>query len=61
LKKVGEEAAELITACADGDRSRAIEECADLLYHALVAVRAAGGTISDVRGVLSARVGAPRR
>jgi len=61
LKKVGEEAAELITACADGERSRAIEECADLLYHALVALRAVGGSLADVRGVLSSRVGAPRR
>jgi phosphoribosyl-ATP pyrophosphohydrolase/phosphoribosyl-AMP cyclohydrolase len=61
LKKVGEEAAELITACADGDRPRAVEECADLVYHALVALRAVGGTIADVRGVLASRVGAPRR
>jgi len=61
LKKVGEEAGELITACADGDRSRAVDEFADLFYHALVALRALGGTITDVRGVLSSRVGAPRR
>ena len=61
LKKVGEEAAELVTACADGDRSRAVDEFADLFYHALVALRALGGTITDVRGVLSSRVGAPRR
>jgi len=61
LKKVGEEAAELITACADGDRSRAVDEFADLFYHALVALRALGGTITDVRGALSSRVGAPRR
>ena len=61
LKKVGEEAAELITACADGDRARAVDEFADLFYHALVALRAVGGTITDVRGALSSRVGAPRR
>jgi len=61
LKKVGEEAAELITACADGDRARAVDEFADLFYHALVALRALGGTIVDVRGALSSRVGAPRR
>jgi len=61
LKKIGEEAAELITACADGERSRAIDECADLVYHALVALRAVGGSLADVRGVLSSRVGAPRR
>jgi phosphoribosyl-ATP pyrophosphohydrolase/phosphoribosyl-AMP cyclohydrolase len=48
LKKLGEEASELVTACADGDRDRAAEEAADLLYHALVAVRAAGGSFRDI-------------
>jgi phosphoribosyl-ATP pyrophosphohydrolase/phosphoribosyl-AMP cyclohydrolase len=61
LKKIGEEAAELITACADGDRTRAVDEFADVFYHALVALRALGGTIADVRSALSSRVGAPRR
>jgi phosphoribosyl-AMP cyclohydrolase / phosphoribosyl-ATP pyrophosphohydrolase len=61
LKKIGEEAAELVAACADGDRARAVEECADLVYHALVAVRAVGGSLADVRTTLTARVGAPRR
>ena len=61
LKKLGEESAELVTACADGDAARAAEECADLLYHALVALRAVGGSLDDVRSALTARVGAPRR
>jgi len=61
LKKLGEESAELVTACADGDSSRAVEECADLLYHALVALRAVGGSLDDVRAALTTRVGAPRR
>ena len=61
LKKIGEEAAELITACVDGERARAVDEFADLFYHALVALRAAGGTLTEVRAVLSSRVGAPRR
>ncbi len=61
LKKIGEESAELVTACADGDRVRAIDESADVLYHALVALRAVGGTLDDVRAALAARVGAPRR
>ena len=61
LKKIGEEAAELVTACADGDVGRAGEEAADLVYHALVALRAVGGSLADVRAVLAARVGkAPR-
>jgi phosphoribosyl-ATP pyrophosphohydrolase/phosphoribosyl-AMP cyclohydrolase len=55
LKKIGEEAAELVTACADGDVERAREEAADLLYHALVALRALGGSLDDVRAVLAAR------
>jgi phosphoribosyl-ATP pyrophosphohydrolase/phosphoribosyl-AMP cyclohydrolase len=61
LKKIGEEAAELVTACADGDVVRAREEAADLLYHALVALRSVGGTLADVRAVLAARVGKSAR
>jgi phosphoribosyl-ATP pyrophosphohydrolase/phosphoribosyl-AMP cyclohydrolase len=61
LKKLGEEAAELVTACADGDRARATDEAADIVYHTLVALRAVGGTLDDVRTALAARVGAPRR
>lgn len=55
LKKIGEEAAELVTACADGDADRASEETADLLYHALVALRSAGGSLADVQRVLAQR------
>ena len=55
LKKIGEEAAELVTACADGDIERAREETADLVYHALVALRAVGGTLADVERVLADR------
>jgi phosphoribosyl-ATP pyrophosphohydrolase/phosphoribosyl-AMP cyclohydrolase len=55
LKKIGEEAAELVAACADGDAARATEETADLLYHALVALHAAGGSLDGVREVLLAR------
>lgn len=55
LKKLGEETAELIAACADGDTARACEEAADLIYHALVAVRATGGTLRDVQRILATR------
>lgn len=55
LKKIGEEASELVTACADGDVARATEETADLIYHALVALRAVGGSLDGVREVLAAR------
>jgi len=55
LKKLGEECAELLTACADGDRGRAIEEGADLIYHALVALRAVDASLVDVCSELARR------
>lgn len=55
LKKLGEETAELVLACADDDRARVAAEAADVLYHLLVAVRAAGGTWDEVRRELAAR------
>ncbi len=55
LKKLGEEAAELAVACADGDRERAVAETADVLYHALVALRALGAGWPDVRAALAER------
>ena len=51
LKKLGEECAELVTALAKGEADRIPEEAADLIYHVLVAARAAGvgwDAISDV-------------
>ncbi|MFL5358718.1 bifunctional phosphoribosyl-AMP cyclohydrolase/phosphoribosyl-ATP diphosphatase HisIE [Archangium sp.] len=57
LKKIGEEGAELVTACADGDKERATEEAADVLYHLLVAVRPLGITLDDVKAVLARRAG----
>jgi len=61
LKKLGEEAVELAVACVDNDATAVADEGADLLYHALVALRAAGVSLDDVRQVLARRVGAPRR
>jgi phosphoribosyl-ATP pyrophosphohydrolase/phosphoribosyl-AMP cyclohydrolase len=55
LKKLGEEAAELVVALADNDPGRAAEEGADLLYHMLVALRAQGVMLDDVRHVLAQR------
>jgi phosphoribosyl-ATP pyrophosphohydrolase/phosphoribosyl-AMP cyclohydrolase len=55
LKKLGEEAAELVLACADADRPRAAEEAADLFYHALVALHAIGASLKDVTAVLETR------
>src|SRR5688500_6495126 len=55
LKKLGEEAVELATACADEDAARAAAEAADLVYHALVALRALGVGLDEVRDVLAGR------
>ncbi|HXC25544.1 MAG TPA: bifunctional phosphoribosyl-AMP cyclohydrolase/phosphoribosyl-ATP diphosphatase HisIE [Gemmatimonadaceae bacterium] len=55
LKKLGEEMAELILAIADSDTGRAAEEGADVMYHTLVALRAVGVTLNDVRTILAAR------
>ena len=55
LKKLGEEAAELVLACADGDRARAVSETADLVYHAIVAIRATGADWDEVREELRRR------
>lgn len=61
LKKLGEEAVELAVACVDNDQARAADEAADLVYHLLVAIRATGASLDDVRRVLVQRAGAPRR
>ena len=55
LKKLGEEAAELVTACADGDAARVAEEAADLAYHMLVAMRACGVGLDDLQRALASR------
>lgn len=55
LKKLGEEAAELAVACADGNAARATEEGADLVYHGAVALRAVGSSLADVRRELARR------
>jgi phosphoribosyl-AMP cyclohydrolase / phosphoribosyl-ATP pyrophosphohydrolase len=57
LKKLAEEALELAVACADEDQARAIEETADLIYHALVALRATGAGLEEVRAALARRAG----
>ena len=55
FKKLGEEMAELVTALADGDRERATEEGADVVYHLLVALRGLGVGLDEVRTVLAGR------
>jgi phosphoribosyl-ATP pyrophosphohydrolase/phosphoribosyl-AMP cyclohydrolase len=55
LKKIGEESAELVLALGDNDAARAVEEGADLIYHTMVALRANGITLDDVRRTLVTR------
>lgn len=55
LKKIGEEAAELVLACGDNDPERATSEAADLLYHTMVALHSLGVRLSDVREELTRR------
>ena len=55
LKKLGEECAELVTALAKGEADRIPEEAADLIYHVLVAARAAGVGLDAISDVLEGR------
>jgi phosphoribosyl-ATP pyrophosphohydrolase/phosphoribosyl-AMP cyclohydrolase len=55
LKKIGEEAAEFVTACADGDPVRAAEEAADLVYHTAVALEGLDTSIDAVAVALFTR------
>lgn len=55
LKKVGEEAIEVILAGKGQSDARLIAEAADLLYHLLVALAARGVTLDDVRTELRNR------
>ncbi|MBI4522163.1 MAG: bifunctional phosphoribosyl-AMP cyclohydrolase/phosphoribosyl-ATP diphosphatase HisIE [Gemmatimonadetes bacterium] len=55
LKKLGEEMAELIAALASRDSTRVSQEAADLLYHLLVALRAADSSLAAVEAELARR------
>ena len=48
LEKVGEESTEFILAVKNGVPSRTVEEAADLLFHILVALRAADVDLASV-------------
>jgi phosphoribosyl-ATP pyrophosphohydrolase/phosphoribosyl-AMP cyclohydrolase len=59
-KKVGEEASELVIASLRGDKKEIAHEAADLLYHALVLLKAHGMGLEDVAAVLRSREGKRR-
>jgi phosphoribosyl-ATP pyrophosphohydrolase/phosphoribosyl-AMP cyclohydrolase len=55
LKKIGEEAAEVVMACKDDDPDAIAGEAADLMYHTLVALAHHGVDIKDVYRKLQER------
>lgn len=56
-KKFGEEAVEAVIAAAQGDQASLAAESADLIYHWLVLLTAAGVSLDDVAAKLEAREG----
>lgn len=56
-KKLGEEAVETVIAAAQGDREALAAENADLVYHWLVVLAAAGVSLDEVAEKLEAREG----
>lgn len=55
VKKVGEEAVEIILAVKGQGNERLVEETADLLYHLLVLLVSRNLTLDDVRAELARR------
>ncbi|MCB9420681.1 MAG: phosphoribosyl-ATP diphosphatase [Ardenticatenaceae bacterium] len=55
VKKVGEEAVEIILAAKGQGNERLVEETADLLYHLFVLLTARDLTLDDVRAELTRR------
>jgi phosphoribosyl-ATP pyrophosphohydrolase len=57
LKKIGEEATEVVMACKDGDRERIVGEMADLWFHSMLALSAFDLSPADVLAELKRREG----
>ena len=57
LKKVGEEATEVVMAAKDGARDRIVGEVADLWFHSMIALAQFGLTPADVLAELERREG----
>jgi len=56
LKKIGEEATELVMAVKDHDHDHIRYEAADLLYHLLVVLERSGVSTAELAGELDARI-----
>ena len=61
LKKVGEEATEVVLAVKNGDRENLVFEVADLWFHSLIALVDAGLSSADVARQLASRRGKRRQ
>jgi phosphoribosyl-ATP pyrophosphohydrolase len=57
LKKVGEEATEVVMAAKDGDATKIVYEVADLWFHSMIALAQFGLTPNDVLAELERREG----
>ena len=57
LKKIGEEATEVVMACKDGAPERIVGEVADLWFHCMLALSAYGLTPATVLAELERREG----
>lgn len=57
LKKVGEEATEVVIAAKNADKAEIANETADVLYHLAVMLVETGLTPDDIETVLKARQG----
>ena len=57
LKKVGEEATEVVMACKDGEPDKIVAEVADLWFHTMLALSAFGLKPADVLAELERREG----
>ena len=55
LKKIGEEAGEVIIAAKNNDRDELLNESADLLFHLMIVLKSQGHSIEDVVSVLAER------
>lgn len=54
-QKLGEEATEAVIAAVTANRAELVKESADLLYHLLVVLKAAGVPLADVMAELDSR------
>ena len=55
LKKIGEEATEVIIAAKDADRANTLYELGDLAYHAMVLMTEMGITLEELKAELASR------